>query len=150
MMISIALLALGGVSDVQARHRNVLGVGSLNEAYTELAGARPVYYGHRLKAMGHVQAAATKLGGKVNYRGKLCDPHAANSDGKLRAAQGILREAKSGMPAASRTRVKSAISEISTALSLREHRNNHRGSPSQRTWNTQPGRDRQGSWADQL
>ena len=90
----------------------------LQEAYALLKVADHDYKGHRVKAMKQIEAALGELGGKISSQGRNHEPQ-GTSDAQLRAAQGLLEQARAGLSGKALKHVQAAISQISIALSIR-------------------------------
>ena len=116
ILISIALLALGLATRAQAQPANATVL--LNDAYATLAQAKHDYKGHRVKAMKQIELALGEVGAKVSKQGKNHEPQ-GTSDAQLRAAQSLLEQAGHELSGKALKHVDAAISQISTALSIR-------------------------------
>jgi len=114
-LTAILLLVLGLVTTVQAQNTSST---LLNDAYATLAQAKHDYKGHRVKAMKQIEAALGELGGKISSQGRNHEPQ-GTSDAQLRAAQGLLEQARAGLSGKALKHVQAAISQISIALSIR-------------------------------
>ena len=90
----------------------------LDDAYATLAQAKHDYKGHRVKAMKQIELALGEKGAKVSGKGRVRESQGA-SDAQLRAAQALVQEAAAGLSGKALKHVNSAISQISTALSIR-------------------------------
>jgi len=114
-LTAILLVVLGLVTTVQAQNTSST---LLNDAYATLAQAKHDYKGHRVKAMKQIEAALGELGGKISSQGRNHEPQ-GTSDAQLRAAQGLLEQARAGLSGKALKHVQAAISQISIALSIR-------------------------------
>jgi hypothetical protein len=76
------------------------------------------YKGHRVKAMKQIEAAARILGVDIRGDGKGHEQQ-GTSDAQLRTAQGLLQQARAGLPEKALKHVDAAISQISIALTIR-------------------------------
>lgn len=96
--------------------------GLLQAAYNTLSVADHDYKGHRVKAMKHIEAAAKLLGLNLQGDGKGHEKQFV-SDAQLREAQTQLQQVSSSLTGRKQPRVAkqvdAAITEISTALSIR-------------------------------
>jgi len=90
----------------------------LTQAYATLSRADHDYRGHRAAAMAHVEAAGKALGINVRGDGRGHEKQGV-SDDQLRAAQGLLEQAKAGLRGKPLRQVNRAIAQINTALSIR-------------------------------
>jgi hypothetical protein len=118
MLLGSILVAFCLCVSGHAQNRPVYVSTSLNDAYVTLANAKPLYKGHRAKAMAHIKSAVNMLGGKIAGKGRDREV-GADSDAKLRSAQRLLQQSRSGLPAAAVSHVNEAIQEISLGLSAR-------------------------------
>ena len=96
--------------------------GMLRQAYHILATGDHDYKGHRVKAMHHIEEAASRLG--MNLHGDAKDKESQNlSDAKLREARGLLESVQGSSEVKNEKHVtkqiEDAISEINKALSTR-------------------------------
>ena len=114
-LLAILLLVFGLVTRAQAQTNSSA---LLNDAYATLAQAKHDYKGHRVRAMKQIEAALGELGGKISSTGKNHEPQ-GTSDAQLRAAQGLLEQARAGLSGKALKHVQAAISQISIALSIR-------------------------------
>ena len=114
-LFAILLLVFGLVTRAQAQPNSTA---LLNDAYATLAQAKHDYKGHRVRAMKQIEAALGELGGKISSTGRNHEPQ-GTSDAQLRAAQGLLEQAKAGLSGKALKHVEAAISQISIALSIR-------------------------------
>ena len=115
ILLAIILLIFGLITRAQAQNSSFA---LLNDAYATLAQAKHDYQGHRVRAMKQIEAALGELGGKISSTGKNHEPQ-GTSDAQLRAAQGLLEQAKAGLSGKALKHVQAAINQISTALSIR-------------------------------
>lgn len=115
IMLVAVLLVFGLVNRAQAQTGNVT---LLDDAYATLAHADHDYKGHRVKAMKQIEMAVQELGGKISGKGKGREPQGA-SDAQLRAAQGLLQQAGSGLSGKALKHVNAAITQINTALAIK-------------------------------
>jgi hypothetical protein len=90
----------------------------LDDAYATLAQAKHDYKGHRVRAMKQIDAALGEMGAKVSGKGKNHEPQ-GTSDAQLRAAQGLLQQAKGGLSGKSLKHVNAAIAQINDALAIK-------------------------------
>jgi hypothetical protein len=116
ILIIIGLLVLGLVTRAQAQPGNAAAL--LNDAYATLAQAKHDYKGHRVKAMKQIELALGEVGAKVARTDKNHEPQ-GTSDAQLRAAQSLLEQASHQPSGKALKHVNAAISQISTALSIR-------------------------------
>jgi hypothetical protein len=92
--------------------------GLLVQAYTTLEQADHDYKGHRRAAMKQIEAAAKLLGVKVRGDGKGHEKQGV-SDAQLRAAQGLLQQAQSGLSGKPLQHVNKALEQLSIALGIK-------------------------------
>lgn len=92
--------------------------GLLNQAYAALSVADHDYKGHRVRAMKQIEAAAKELGFTLAGNGHGHEQQVV-SDDQLRTAQGLLRQAVSGLAGRAQEHVQKAIEQISVALSIK-------------------------------
>jgi hypothetical protein len=92
--------------------------GLLVQAYTTLEQADHDYKGHRKAAMKQIEAAAKLLGVKVRGDGKGHEKQGI-SDAQLRAARGLLQQARSGLRGKPLGHVNKALQQLSIALSIK-------------------------------
>jgi hypothetical protein len=90
----------------------------LSEAYATLSVADHDYKGHRVAAMKQIEAAGKLLGVDVSGNGKGHEKQ-GTSDEQLRAAQGLLQQASSGLSGKALKHVNNALKQISTALAIK-------------------------------
>lgn len=114
--MAVVLLVFGLVTRAQAQSGNAAAL--LNDAYATLAQAKHDYKGHRVKAMKQIELALGEVGAKVTRTGKNHEPQ-GTSDAQLRAAQSLLQQASHELSGKALKHVDAAISQISTALSIR-------------------------------
>lgn len=114
-LFAIVLLVFGLVTRAQAQTTSSA---LLNDAYATLAQAKHDYKGHRVRAMKQIEAALGELGGKISSTGRNHEPQ-GTSDAQLRAAQGLLEQARAGLSRKALKHVEAAINQISIALSIR-------------------------------
>jgi hypothetical protein len=95
---------------------------ALHDAYATLSKADHDYKGHRMTAMRHIERACKLLGSPIKGDGKAGEAQGV-SDDQLRAAQGILQNARSLAAANNQkqvlTQIDAALSELTTALSIK-------------------------------
>lgn len=115
ILFAIILLVFGLVTRAQAQTTSSV---LLNDAYATLAQAKHDYKGHRVRAMKQIEAALGELGGKISSTGRNREPQ-GTSDAQLRAAQGLLEQARAGLSGKALKHVEAAINQISIALSIR-------------------------------
>ncbi|HKW30714.1 MAG TPA: hypothetical protein VJT54_15365, partial [Verrucomicrobiae bacterium] len=115
ILFAIILLVFGLVTCAQAQTTSSV---LLNDAYATLAQAKHDYKGHRVRAMKQIEAALGELGGKISSTGRNHEPQ-GTSDAQLRAAQGLLEQARAGLSGKALKHVEAAINQISVALSIR-------------------------------
>jgi hypothetical protein len=116
-LIATLLLAFGFlVTPAHAQSFNTTAL--LDDAYATLAQAKHDYKGHRAKAMKQIDAALGELGAKVSGKGKVHESQ-GTSDAQLKAAQGLLQQASSGMSTKALKHVDKAIGEITDALAIK-------------------------------
>ena len=92
--------------------------GLLSQAYADLSQADHDYKGHRVRAMKQIEHAAKELGFTLSGTGHGHEAQ-VTSDDQLRAAQGLLQQAVSGLPPRAQEHVQKAIEQISVALSIK-------------------------------
>jgi hypothetical protein len=90
----------------------------LSQAYAALSAADRDYHGHRARAMHQIQHAAKELGFALAGGGHGHEQQVA-SDEQLRAAQGFLQQAVTGLPPRAQQHVQKAIEELNVALSIK-------------------------------
>lgn len=110
------LMAFGLVMPVHAGPGNTTAL--LDDAYATLAQAKHDYKGHRVRAMKQIELALGEAGGKVSGKGKNHEPQ-GTSDAQLRAAQGLLQQAKGGLSGKGLKHVENAIAQINDALAIK-------------------------------
>jgi hypothetical protein len=116
ILIATFILALGLVTPVHAQSVNATTL--LDDAYATLAQAKHDYKGHRVHAMKQIEAALGEAGGKVSGKGKVHEPQ-GTSDAQLRAAAGLLQQAKGGLSGKALKHVDNAIAQINDALAVK-------------------------------
>lgn len=114
-LLAILLMSFGLVTRVQAQPGSTA---LLNDAYATLAQAKHDYKGHRVRAMKQIEAALGEIGEKISSTGRNREPQ-GTSDAQLRAAQGLLEQARAGLSGKALKHVEAAINQISIALSIR-------------------------------
>src|ERR1035437_10982041 len=92
--------------------------GLLVQAYATLGQADHDYKGHRVAAMKQIEAAAKLLGVGVRGDGKAHEKQGV-SDAQLRAAQGLLQQARPGLSGKPLKHVDRALQQLSIALSIK-------------------------------
>jgi hypothetical protein len=122
IIFAICLLGFGYATQVRAQaFRNseyyYTSATRLNDAHANLARARPVYKGHRFRAMQHIRAAARLSGIEIVHQNIASVP-LGDSDVRLRTAQRILEQTRYGLPAEALEHVQKAIDEIYASLSV--------------------------------
>jgi hypothetical protein len=90
----------------------------LSQAYVALSAADRDYHGHRVHAMRLIEHAAKELGFSLAGGGHVREAQ-LTSDDQLRAAQGLLQQAATGLPPKAHEHVQKAIEELSIALSIK-------------------------------
>ena len=90
----------------------------LREAYVTLAKADHDYKGHRVEAMKQIEAAAKLLATDLRGDGKGHEKQGV-SDEQLRAARGILEQARGALKGKPLKHVDRAIHQINVALKIR-------------------------------
>lgn len=90
----------------------------LSQAYVALSVADRDYHGHRVRAMRLIEHAAKELGFTLSGGGHVREAQVI-SDDQLRAAQGLLQQAATGLPPKAREHVQKAIEQLSIALSIK-------------------------------
>lgn len=116
LFLAVIVLALGLVTQAHAQAASPVTL--LDDAYATLAQAKHDYKGHRVKAMKQIELALGEKGAKVSGKGKVREPQ-GTSDAQLRAAQALLQQAAPQLSGKSLKHVNTAISQISTALSIK-------------------------------
>ena len=116
LLFAVALLIFSLVTPAHAQTGN--SVTLLDDAYATLAQAKHDYKGHRVKAMKQIELALGEKGAKVSGKGKAHEPQGA-SDAQLRAAQALIQQAVPQLSGKALKHADAAISQISTALSIR-------------------------------
>jgi hypothetical protein len=114
-LLATLLLAFGLVTRGQAQTGNLT---TLDDAYATLAQADHDYKGHRVKAMKQIELAVQELGGRISGKGKGHEPQ-GTSDAQLRAAQGLLQQARAGLSGKALRHVNASIAQINDALAIR-------------------------------
>ena len=102
----------------QARAQTASPVTLLDDAYATLAQAKHDYKGHRVAAMKQIELALGEKGAKVSGKGAVRESQ-STSDAQLRAAQALLKEAVPQLSGKALKHVNAAISQITTALSIK-------------------------------
>jgi hypothetical protein len=115
-LFATILLAFGLATRVEAQSSGTFAL--LDDAYATLAQAKHDYQGHRVRAMKQIEAALGELGWKVSGTGRNHEPQ-GTSDAQLRAAQGLLQQASTGLSGKALKHVNRAIAQISDALAIR-------------------------------
>jgi hypothetical protein len=92
--------------------------GLLSQAYATLAQADHDYKGHRVAAMKQIEAAGKALGVNIRGDGKGHEPQGV-SDAQLRAAQGLLEQARAGLTGKPLKHINRALDQISIALTIK-------------------------------
>jgi hypothetical protein len=115
-VLAAILLTFIVVTPVHAAPANTTAL--LDDAYATLAQAKHDYKGHRVKAMKQIELALGEVGAKVSGKGKNHEPQ-GTSDAQLRAAQGLLQEAKGGLSGKGLKHVDNAIAQINDALAIK-------------------------------
>ena len=116
ILIAAAFLFFGMATQTHAQ--TVSPVTLLDDAYATLAQAKHDYKGHRVKAMKQIELALGEKGAKVSGKGRVREPQ-STSDAQLRAAQALLQEATPQLSGKALKYAKAAISQITTALSIK-------------------------------
>ena len=116
VLLGVALLVLGLVT--QARAQTASPVTLLDDAYATLAQAKHDYKGHRVAAMKQIELALGEKDAKVSGKGAVRESQ-STSDAQLRAAQALLKEAVPQLSGKALKHVNAAISQITTALSIK-------------------------------
>jgi hypothetical protein len=114
-LLATLLLAFGLVTNGHAQTSNIA---TLEDAYATLSHADHDYKGHRVKAMKQIELAVQELGSHISGKGRGHEPQ-ATSDAQLRAAEGLLQQARSGLSGKALKYVNNAITQISDALAIR-------------------------------
>ena len=91
----------------------------LRQAYTTLEQVNHDYKGHRIAAMKQIEAAGKSLGVNVRGNGKRHEVQRVSND-QLRRALDLLEQARVGLKGKPLRHVKRAISQISTALKIKQ------------------------------
>ena len=115
-MLAAILMVFSVVLPLHAQQGNVTTL--LDDAYATLAQAKHDYKGHRVNAMKQIQLALGEAGGKVSGKGKNHEPQ-GTSDAQLRAAQGLLQQAKGALAGKALKHVDNAIAQINDALAIK-------------------------------
>ncbi len=116
ILLAVAVLIFGLATPAQAQAASPVTL--LDDAYATLAQAKHDYKGHRVKAMKQIELALGEKGAKVSGKGKVREPQ-GTSDAQLRAAQALLQQAAPQLSGKALKHVNAAISQISTALSIK-------------------------------
>ena len=90
----------------------------LRQAYVALSAADHDYQGHRIRAMKQIEAAGNVVGVSLAGDGKGHELQGV-SDQQLRTAQGLLQQARPGLPTKAQRHVDKALAQLSTALSIK-------------------------------
>jgi hypothetical protein len=90
----------------------------LRQAYTALSAADHDYQGHRIRAMKQIEMAGTVIGVNLAGDGKGHEKQGV-SDQQLRTAQGLLQQARPGLPVKAQRHVDKALAQLSIALSIK-------------------------------
>ena len=115
-LLATILLFLGLVTHVQAQSGT--SVTLLDDAYATLAQAKHDYQGHRVRAMKQIEAALGEMGGKISGKGRNRESQ-GTSDAQMRAAEGLLQQARAGLSGKALKHVDHAIAQINDGLSIR-------------------------------
>jgi hypothetical protein len=115
-LLAAIFLTLGALQPAHAVPANTTTL--LEDAYATLGQAKHDYKGHRVKAMKQIEAAFNERGWKVKGTGHIHEPQ-GTSDAQLRAAQGLLQQAKGGLSGKSLKHVDNAIAQINDALAIK-------------------------------
>ena len=133
ILIVTLLLGFGFPTRVHGKPPSSPSTGLLREALTSLAQADHDYQGHRAEAMKQIHLAIEELTGKAGVRrqaaiqarhpairtaAKLHEPQ-ATSDAQLRAAEGLLQQASTGLSGLPLEHVSAAIAQLNIALTIR-------------------------------
>lgn len=116
ILLATLLLTLGLVTPAHAQAAGPAAL--LDDAYATLNQAKHDYKGHRARAMKQIELALGEAGGKVTGHGHPREPQ-GTSDAQLRAAEGLLNDAKGGLSKRALRHVNLAIEQINTALSVK-------------------------------
>jgi hypothetical protein len=90
----------------------------LDDAYATLSHADHDYKGHRVRAMEQIRLALREQGDTISGKGRGREPQ-GTSDAQLRAAIGLLEQAKGSLSGRELQRVNAAIVQLNTALSIK-------------------------------
>ena len=115
-VLAALLIAFSVVMPVHAQSANTTAL--LDDAYATLAQAKHDYKGHRVKAMKQIELALGEGGAKVSGKGKVHESQ-GTSDAQLRAAQGLLQQAKGGLSGKALKHVDNAIAQLNDALAIK-------------------------------
>jgi len=92
--------------------------GLLIQAYATLEMADHDYKGHRVAAMKQIEAAGKLVSVNIHGDGKVHEKQGV-SDEQLRAAQGLLEQARAGLGGKALAHVNRAINQLSIALKIK-------------------------------
>lgn len=115
-LFAVVLLVLGLATQAHAQAAGPVTL--LDDAYATLAQAKHDYKGYRVKAMKQIELALGEKGAKVSGKGTVREPQ-GTSDAQLRAAQVLIQQAVPQLAGKALKHAKTAISQISTALSIK-------------------------------
>ncbi len=116
ILLGVVLLIFGLATQSHAQTANPVTL--LDDAYATLAQAKHDYKGHRVAAMKQIELALGERGAKVSGKGAARESQ-GTSDAQLRAAQALLTQAVPQLSGKALKHVNAAISQITTALSIK-------------------------------
>lgn len=90
----------------------------LDDAYATLAQCKHDYDGHRVRAMKQIELALGVEGGRVSGHGNARESQGA-SDAQMRAAEGLLNEAKGSVSKKGMRHVDRALEQLQVALRIK-------------------------------
>lgn len=131
VLLAILLLALGLATQAhaqtaahpkaaraEARAQSGNATILLDDAYATLAQAKHDYDGHRVHAMKQIELAIGVEGGRVSGHGNARESQ-GTSDAQLRAAEGLLNEARGNVSKKGLRHVDHALEQLQVALRTR-------------------------------
>lgn len=125
LLVACLLLVCGASARVCAGPKGVRHASAdyskklVHEAHVHLVLADPVYKSHRARAIRLIHGTGHNAQDKVTRRKKV-GSMGLDSDGRMRAAQSLLKQARSGLSDRAQNNVDKAIEEISIGLQKRD------------------------------